>query len=583
MNNLPQQTLTWKIGGEAGFGIMTVGLMFSKVSIREGFHIFDYVEYPSLIRGGHNVYEVRVSSNEVYCQERKVDILVALNQETVSLHKDEMKDDSVIIYDNEKTKISATDFAPSVILLAVPIAKIIKEAGASLVMQNNVALGASCAVIGFSKETMLLVIKDMFLDKGEQVVKDNSIAATLGYDYVSNNYKDKFAKKLTPSKTNDQIVLTGNEAIGLAALASDCRFYCAYPMSPSSSLLHFMAAKADECGIVVKHAEDEIAVINMGIGASYGGIRAMVGTSGGGFSLMVEGLGLAGLTETSLVIFEGQRPGPATGLPTWTAQADLEFLMHAAQDEFPRIILSPGDVEEAFWLTVEAFNLADIYQTPVFILSDKYLAESHKSAAPFDFTKIKIDRGKLITSGNTTDLSKYLRYQDTSDGISPRVIVGTKGTYFLTNSYEHEENGLSTEDSSQRIKQVNKRARKLVLYENNLPAPNLYGDMDSDITLIAWGSTKGPVISALAQNNYVIAGKTVNFLHLNHVWPLPRKAISNILSRSKKRIMIEGNSTGQMGKVLRRETGVVVDDYLLKYDGRPFYEDEIIDKVTKSL
>ena len=579
-NNLPQRTITWKIGGEAGFGIMTVGLMFSKVAIREGLHIFDYVEYPSLIRGGHNVYEVRVSETEVFSQERNVDILVALNKNTIDLHKSEMKDGGVIIYDNEKVILNQNDIPQNVKLVAVPFTKIIKDAQISMVTQNNIALGASCALLGCNKETLFSVIKDMFLDKGDKVINDNTKAAELGYQYISNNYKEVFTKRLHPSEPQEKIVLTGNEAAGLGALFADCRFYCAYPMTPSSSTLHYMAAHADKAGIVVKHAEDEVSVINMGIGASYGGVRSMVGTSGGGFSLMVEGLGLAGITETPIVVYECQRPGPASGMPTWTGQADLEFLMHASQDEFPRIILAPGDISETFWLTIEAFNLADKYQTPVFVLSDKYLAESHKSTVPFDSSKVVIDRGKLVDPNKSGDLSKYQRYADTKDGISPRVVPGTKGTYFLTNSYEHEENGLSAEDSSSRIKQVNKRGRKLSTYEQTVSSPKLYGEEDSDITLIGWGSTKGPVLQALNDCGFMSKGRTVNFLHITHVWPLSKKAMSDILAKAKKRVAVEGNSTAQLSKIIRRDIGVVMDDYLLKFDGRPFYPDEIIAKLN---
>ncbi|MBI3955192.1 2-oxoacid:acceptor oxidoreductase subunit alpha [Candidatus Gottesmanbacteria bacterium] len=576
------ESITWKIGGEAGFGIMTTGTMLSKLAVRSGFHIFDYVEYPSLIRGGHNVQEVRYSGQEVFSQERKVDLLVALTKETVDLHKKELKEGAGVIYDNEKITIEASEFpSQSVVLLPVPFTKIIKDSGVSPVMQNNIALGVSSAFLGFDLETLFALIADTFSDKGDKVVSDNKKAAQLGFEYVSQNLQGKFSRRLTPGERQKKLVVTANDAVGLGAIAAGCSFYAGYPMSPSSSLLHFMAAKAEKVGMVVKHAEDEISVINMAIGASYAGVRSMIGTAGGGFSLMVEGLGLAGLTETPLVIFMGQRPGPATGLPTWTGQADLQFLVHASQDEFPRIILAPGDVTEAFYLTIEAFNLADLYQTPVFILSDKYLAESHKSTAPYDTTSVTIDRGKLITNKNASDISNYKRYIMTEDGISPRVAAGTKGTYYLANSYEHDETSLSTEESLERIKQVDKRNKKLKTYQTKMPIPKIYGEQDADITLIGWGSTKGPVLQALSDLNYTHKGRTVNFLHISHVWPLNTTALSPIFAKTRRRINIEGNSQAQMAHLIREHTGVVMDDYLLKYDGRPLYPEEIISKLDQ--
>lgn len=573
------QSITWKIGGQAGFGIMTTGLMFSKMVLRSGFHVFDYVEYPSLIRGGHNVYEVRYSAGEVFSQERKIDLLIALNRETFTLHKNELKEGGAVVFDGDNQKIDSSEMPPNTILLPVPFLKIVKEAGANTLMQNNVALGASAAILGFSEEVLFSVITDIFKDKGEAIIEVNKKSAQLGYRYVSDNLQNKFTKKLTSNNPKKQLVVSGNEAVGLGAIAAGCKFFAAYPMTPTSNVLHFLAEKALETDMVVKHAEDEISVINMAIGASYAGVRSMVSTAGGGFSLMVEGLGLAGITETPLVIIEGQRPGPATGMPTWTGQGDLKFLIHASQDEFPRIILSPGDIEETFYLTYEAFNLADVYQTPVFILIDKYLAESHQSVPIFDTTKLILDRGKLITNLEAQGLSNYRRYLEVSDGISPRVIPGLKGTSFIVNSYEHEENGLSTEEREERIKQVNKRNQKLKTYLSKIPPPSIYGKENADITFIGWGSTKGPVLQALSEINFQFKEKSINFLHFNHVWPINQEIVSNILSKAKKKIMVEGNSEGQMALLIREQTGISMDDLLLKYDGRPFYPEEIFEKL----
>lgn len=574
-----RNSITWKIGGEAGWGIMTTGAMLCKVAERCHLHVYDHLEYPSLIRGGHNTIDIRISTSEVTSQEKDIDLLVALNRQTIDLNKALMKKNSAVLYDPDKVKIDSNELPATVTMLPIPLSQMIKDSGISSLMLNNIVMGASSAILNFDFQTLSVVIAGEFSSKGANIVADNQKAAKLGYDFVIANLKSKFEIKLTPQDSLQRIVVTGNEAIALGAIAANCKFYCAYPMTPTSAILHFMAAKAQEADMVVKHAEDEIAVINMAIGASFTGVRAMVGTSGGGFSLMVEGLGLAGITETPLVIVVGQRPGPATGMPTWTGQADLQFLAHASQDEFPRIILAPGDVEEAFYLTTEAFNLADIYQTPVFILVDMYLCESHKSTIPFDVGKITINRGKLIKDGN--NLTAYKRYQTTPDGVSPRVIPGTPGTNYLANSYEHDETGLSTEDGSERAKQVEKRNRKTQTFLKTFTPPTLYGENDADITLLAWGSTKGPILQALSDSNFVINNKKFNFLHFKYVWPLDEVALTKSLQNAKKLVMIEGNYEGQMARLIRQETGIKMDKIFTKYSGRPFYPEEIIAYLQK--
>ncbi len=579
-----KKTLTVKIGGEAGFGIMTTGLMLSRLANRHGFFVFDYVEYPSLIRGGHNVYEVRFGQEEIFSQEKGVDLLVCLNQETLSLHQSELKEEAAVLFDDSLVKANINFNNKKISLIPIPFTQLIKQAGVSVLMQNNIALGAVSAILGFDLKVLFELIKEVFLDKGEQIITDNQKAAQIGFDYVLNRFSQVLPTKLETNKVKgNKLVVTGNDAVSLAAIAAGCGFYAAYPMTPSSSVLHTLAALASQSGMVVKHAEDEIAAINMAIGASFAGVRAMCGTSGGGFSLMTEGLGLAGITETPLVILEAQRPGPATGMPTWTAQADLQFLIHASQDEFPRIILAPGDPSEAFYLTFEAFNLADIYQTPVFILSDKYLSESHKSVEEFDWQKLQIKRGKIITDTNSNLIASYQRYQLTEDGVSPFLIPGLTKATFLANSYEHDESGFATEEASVRTRQVNKRNQKLKTYQKNLPLPKIYGEKQADLTLIGWGSTKGPVLQALHDCQFSFKGSRMNFLHLNQVWPLNIDFLTEFFKTTQRRIMIEGNSTGQMANLLREHTGFLMDDYLLKYDGRPFYPEEILAKLDQIL
>lgn len=557
--------LNWKIGGEAGYGIMTTGLIFGKACCRLGLNVFDYVEYPSLIRGGHNAYQVNVSASPVYSQAQPVDLLVALNRETVVRHKDELSIQSAIIYDPDQVNLDQKEFSSQVKLYPVPLVKLAISLGADKLMMNNVALGASFALLGNEIDTLLTVIADTFSGKDPTISEFNQNAAKAGFDYVKTHFKEPFSHSLQKVESEKKILLTGNEAVGVGAIKAGCKFFALYPMTPINGLLHFASSHAKKYGFVYKQPEDEIAGINMAIGASFAGVRSLVGTSGGGFSLMTEGLGLAAMTETPLVLVLGQRPGPSSGMPTWTDQGDLAFALNASQGEFLRIVLAPGDVEECFDLTVEAFNIADRYQTPVIILVDKYLSEGHKSLEAKNIIdkNITIDRGKLAN-----DLADYKRYKLTEDGISPRTLPGQ--AYFVANSYEHEESGLSSEEANIKKNMTEKRSKKFHLLAGKLPSLKVFGPKDAQITLIGWGSTKGPVLEALKQL------PNVSYIHLDHINPFPKESVLTLLQRSKRAVLVENNHTAQMAGWIRMQTGFEIKEKLLKYDGRPFYPEEII-------
>jgi len=570
--------LTVKIGGEAGFGIMTTGLFLGKLATRSGYHAFEYPEYPSLIRGGHNVVSVRISDENVFAQEKDTDVLVCLNLETYELHINELKKGGLIILDQEKVDISKSSVPnPKNPILAVPFSKIISDNKLEIVMINNIALGVLEAVLGIDKSILEGLITETFLRKSQEIIDKNLTAARLGYEAARTGLPDGYSVKIPKKESPPKMYLTGNEAVGFGAIAADCRMYVAYPMTPSSALLHYLAAKAEKCGMVVKHAEDEISVINMALGSSWAGVRSMVGTSGGGFALMVEAVSLAGITETPIVIMMGQRPGPATGMPTWTEQGDLLFILHSGHGEFPKIVLAPGDMKEAYEMTIEAFNLADIYQTPVFIMTDKYLLEGHASVDKAQIVnyQFQINRGKLLSQKELDAIKSYKRYEVTDDGISPRAITGMKGSLHQANSYEHLENGHTTEDANERIRQVDKRNRKFQTYlKNDARLPTVYGPKNADITLVAWGSTKGPALQAMKE-----CKKKINLLHFTHVWPLPSKETKEILQSQKRLLLVENNSTAQFGQLLHMVTGVSISDTLLKYSGRPVDPEEIIEKV----
>lgn len=568
MNN----SINWKIGGEAGYGIMISGLMFSKCLSRNGFHIFNYAEYPSLIRGGHNTYYVRAAPEFIHCQLNRVDILVALNEETIQKDTHNLSEDSGIIFDSDTVKISKELKGR---LYPVPLLKLAKEAKGDHVMRNTVGLGASIALMDYDINELLEIIKESFKGKGNEIIEINQKAAQLGYDYIKQNTKNDFAFKLKKIENKKRMVLTGNDALCMGAIKAGCKFLSAYPMTPINSILSFMAAHEKDYNLVVKQPEDEISGINMAIGASFAGVRAMTATSGGGLSLMVESFGLAAMSETPLVVIDGQRPGPATGLPTWTDQADLRFVLHAAQGEFPRIVIAPGDLEECYSIIMHAFNLAEKYQMLVIILTDKYLAESFRSAEDFN-GEPNIERG-ILKDEELQNMADYKRFAITETGISPRAIPGQKNGMFMVTSDEHNEEGYFDEESDNRIIMMDKRFKKLEQAAKEIPEPKLYGNPNADLTIIGWGSVKMPVLESLKEF------PNVNFLHTVYVNPFPKKKIEEVLNSSKKTLIIENNKTGQFLSLIKEHIGKETDYKLLKYDGRPFYPEEIADKIKEVL
>jgi len=569
--------LVWKIGGEAGFGIMTTGLLFSKLASRSGFYVFDYVEYPSLIRGGHNTYEVVIDDKEVWATKKEIDILVCLNKETYRLHKKRLHRQSLVLYDHDEFELDNSQE----INIDIPFEKIIREYKGKAVMKNIISLGASTALLGEDIKLLYAIILDKFEKKGDKVIEFNKKFAKAGYDHVKKNYSCQIKRKLLkPVNSSVKIVATGNEAFSLGAVMADCRFYSAYPMTPASSVLTTLAKWQMTTGMVVRHSEDEIGVINNALGASFAGARSAVSTSGGGFALMVESISLAGMTELPIVIFLVQRPGPATGMPTWTEQGDLLFAVYAGHGEFPKIVIAPGDVAEMLEMTINAFNLADIYQTPVIIISDKFLSESHKNFDKQIIDRLKVDykvnRGKTVFKPIT---KPYLRYKVTSDGISERLIPGVNGYYYQANSYEHLEDGHTSEEIKIRKEQLNKRNRKIKTYlKNDFNLPKIYGNFNqAKIVFVSWGSTKGSIIEAqtiLKKQNIKTA-----FIHFTYLHPLDKKKVVGLFKEKKRYILIENNFSGQFGKLLQQETGVNIKERWLKFDGRPFWPEEIVKRL----
>jgi len=575
-----KNTLIWKIGGEAGFGIKSAGMMFGKIFMRAGYEIFDYTEYPSIIRGGHNTYQLVIDTKPVNSVYYHIDVLVALNQNTISENFSEISNGGALIYDSDKVKITNSKLQQNNIVgVGIPLTTIAKAAGNDL-MRNVVAIGATLALVGQSLSIANKVVKENFSRKGQKIVDDNVKSLQAGYDFVKKNIKEKFVCQLPTLAKKDNIFITANEALALGAVAGGLGFYAAYPMTPSSSILHYLAKIAQKTGIVVKHAEDEISVINMALGASHVGVRSMVATSGGGFSLMTETLGLVGLTETPIVMVNVQRPGPATGLPTWTEQGDLQFMLHAAQGDFPRIIMAPGDAEDAFKMGYQALNWADMYQLPVIILSDKLIGEGNTTIYRFNSKDVKINRGKILTQAELNKMKEYRRYKITPDGVSPRSLPGMNNGLFIANSDEHSPYGFSEEGSSNRIEQVDKRYRKLESFKKLMPDPLVFGNPKAKKTVVFWGSSKGVILDAYVSLPDKVKAK-MKIMQYQYLWPFATDFTNRILNNSKDILLIENNSNSQLGNLIAQETGIVIKNRLLKYDGRPFFREDIIKALTE--
>ncbi len=570
-----QNDISWKIGGEAGFGIMSTGAIFGKTCMRAGLHVVEYAEYPSLIRGGHNTDQVYASQQPTWSHRSAINILVALNKETIDHHLHELTPGGVIVYDTTDRTLKGFDLATiqrkDIRLYGLPLEQLAVQGGGQKLMRNSVALGATFALLSLDFEFPATIVRETFQHKGEAVAKLNVDVLRAGYDAMTSTQAENFHWDIVPlERPPVQMWLTGNDAIGLGALQAGCLFYAAYPMTPASSILHFLAEHGPKYGMVVRHAEDEIGVINEAIGAAYAGVRAMCGTAGGGFSLMTEAVGMAGMTEVGLVIIEAQRGGPSTGLPTWTEQADLRQVLHASQGDFLKIVLAPGDQQDCFELTQEAFNLAEHYQTPVIVMTDKHLAEGHASIPVLTGRIGQLDRGKIATAADLHDTQNFSRYATSApDGVSSRSLPGTPNGLFLANSDEHDEYGLSNEDADMRQAQMDRRAKKEMDVLNNFPKPKLLGPAKADLTMVTWGSSLGACREAqklLADEHKV----TANILALKYLNPFPASEVARLLTAATVTVMVEGNQSGQLEGWIRQQTGLTIDHHLRRYDGRPF-------------
>ena len=549
------------IGGEAGQGLKTVDNILGKILFREGFNIFSSKDFMSRIRGGHNFMQLRISDEELYGPDNDLDLLIALNEESVEIHRDQLKDDGIVLIEGENEVIDGR----TILVPASVIAEDINPKGV-----NTVFVGAALKIMNLELDTARSVVEEYFDD---ELVEDNIKLLERGYNAVDSIYDNL---KENVSDKSEEVFIDGNSALGYGALTGGLRFYSAYPMSPSTGIMNFLAGQQKNFDLVVEQAEDELAALNMALGGSYSGIRSMTGTSGGGLALMNEAIGLAGITETPVVIADVQRPGPATGLPTRTGQGDLLFAINSAQDEFPLMVIAPRDQEDLFYTGFKALNIADKYQIPVIVLSDQFNGDSSKNVDEFNFDSLKINRH--LISEDDPDAKDYKRYKFTEDGISPRAYPGQlKGEIVLVDSDEHDEEGHIVEDAETRTKMVDKRARKMdKLIQEDLQEPKYYGDEDIDYLLLTWGSSYGPTREALELLKD--DGIKVGLLSFNDVWPLPKEQLEDISCDGVELITVELNSTAQFGSLIASETLLDVKQSILKYDGRPFTGKEIYNR-----
>lgn len=588
-------SLNWKIAGKAGDGVMLAAKLFAKLCQRQGLKVFNYYEYPSLIKGGHQTGQVYAASTSAFCQRCSIDLLVLFQPQFLALHLDELNEDSLVVLNAKNFDSSQYPELKSRVI-CMPFTQLARQEIKEPLTANIMTVAASAKYFAFDLSKLAQLVKEEFAEHKEVIAK-NLQAINLICEELDKSVADTaitLHKQALPvvQVANQDILLTGNEAVGLGAMSAGVQFFSAYPMTPASGLLHYLASQQKDYPLVVKHSEDEIAAINQALGASFAGVRAMTGSAGGGYALMVEATSLAGVAELPLVILEAMRPGPATGLPTWSSQADLNFVIHAGHGDFPKIVFTPGTVLEHYQLTQLAFVLAEKYQLPVFILSDKFILESQQSM-PQPELEVNNERLSLLeaNTAETTSIveksaesEKYLRYLDTETGISPRAIPGVDQAVYLANSYEHDQEGFATEAADIAKQAVDKRTRKIETLMPELPKPVVFGAAvkEAETILISFGST----INVLLELENLLAeqGKPKPaMIHLPLVAPFPTSDFNQLFDWQKINqgqqavYTVEGNASAQLAQVLKANSQLKNIKSILRYDGRPFYAEDLLE------
>lgn len=565
MYTFMEKRFSIKLGGQSGQGINTLGELLSKCIKNSGYNIFAYREYPSLIKGGIASYQVDFSDTEIISSSKYTNILACISSEALHKYIQDVKEKGIVVHSIEDIELTDKEKEyvkeKGVEIVHIDTIKIAKDNNAPEIMANIVMFGYVCSLMNIDKKISEKLIKKQFAGKNIDIEAEIRCLST-GYEYEKpKNFKlntNELKRKRLWSRSK---ILTGNHAVALGAITAGCRAYYAYPMTPSTPILEFLGETYKKTGILVKQAESEITAVQMAMGSMYMGTRAFTATSGGGFDLMTETLSAAGMTETPLVVVLGQRPGPATGVPTWTSSADLDVALSAGHGEFPRCILATSDANDAYELIQKAFNIAEEYQIPVIVLTEKQNAEALFNI-PNLSKPLKIQRG--LKSG------KY-RYEITESGISPRWIPTKGKKVYLVNSDEHTEEGFTTEDAEIASEMLEKRMRKLDTLKTKLPEPKYFGSIDADTVFVGMGTVKNAIVDAMKETK-----KKIAFLQYQYIYPLKYEKILELNEKKKRLVLIENNQTTQFGKLIKRESGFEFKEKLLKYDSRPFFIEDII-------
>ncbi len=578
-----------KVTGAQGQGVNVVGEVLSKALKRMGYCVFMYREYMSLIKGGHSSAQIDVSAEPIASSQAGVDILACFNHHGLEQNLGDVKQNGIVLHQSADWKWTSEQkrlikkMNMTVVLL--PVEETLAELKAKPILGNMLLTAATWALLGCDPERLKELAREQFGKKGEAVVAQNLACIDCGVRVAQQNANGASIKlPRADAQWSEQLLLTGSQAMGFGLIHGGCRMYVGYPMTPSSPLLTFMADMQNEAGLVIKQAEDEITAAQMMSGAMLMGTRAATGTSGGGFDLMTETVSLNGIIENPSLFVLAQRPGPATGLPTWTGQGDLLLAVGSSHGEFSRVVLSVSDSDDAFHLMPQAFNLAEQYQTPVIVMTDKQIAEALYTQAPYDENHTVLQRGKLITDPEVLKTLKGTdRYDSSSpDGVSARWLPGADAATFCSQGDEHSADGTVDETAANSDAQQAKRMRKLQTIRDALPQPQLYSVNDGeqlDLLIVGWGSTKGPVLDALRslQNSEKTKHLKIGYLHYTYLWPLKTEFLEMLSKKSRRTLLIEGNRLGQLGMLIRMQCGLDIKRKLLKYDGRPFFVNEIED------
>ena len=555
-----------KLGGESGQGINTLGLLLSKSLKSAGYNIFAYREYPSLIKGGVASYQIDISSEPINSSSKFCNLLAILDPDSIQEYINTLNSNGVLIYDD---KIEFTEEQKSIIqnknisTIYIDTQTIATQAGGNPIMANTVMISFIWKLLGLSQQSLENIVKEIFIEKGEEIVEKNLKCISAGFN--SEVYNDQYNQSSHIPTSKDQNkenkILTGNDALALGTIACGVRAYYGYPMTPATSIFKYLGNTYKQTGILIKQAESEITAVQMVMGSMAMGTRAFTATSGGGFDLMQETISCAGISEVPLVIVLAQRIGAGTGVPTWTGASDIQTAVKAGHGEFPKAVLSVSDIPSAFVLIQKAFNIAEEYQMPVIVLTEKQIAESLFSVISLP-EPLEIQRG-IEGEGK--------RYEITDNGISPRWIPTDSKSPYLNTSDEHDEYSTSTEVSKEILTMSQKRMRKLETLKREIPEPTLYGNITANTVLVGSGSTKNAVLDAITD------GKNVAYLHYEYIYPLKTELLMNLISQNKRLVLVENNQTGELGKIIAETCGYQFKEAILKADGRPIFLEDILD------